>query len=690
MPRQLLWVFFFFVFFFNSISPSSSVPFLAAHNITLFGDAYFRNNSISLTQDLNCFSPPPSSSSSSFGIGRAFYVDPIRFLDSSTNATVSFSCRFSFTIISSPVCSSGDGIAFLITSNVGSFSLSDGYMGLPEQASNDQDSFFAVEFDTSFDPSLGDINANHIGLDINTIRSSASVDVFSKGFDLKSGKEMTSWIQYRDSEKMIRVWVGNSQVRPSSPLLVAPIDFSMQFKQFMYVGFSASNRRGSAVHVVDHWRFKTFGFLPSLTPMDTVEEGDCLICSPEDSSIENSHSNDHHMDKRVRELALGFGGLAAFAVSVFAVLVIVCFCMIRKRRLDSRCNEGQICKFQGNKVPKRLSLTQIKSATRGFNHNRIIGEGASATVYEGSLPSGGTVAVKRFSQPTRISSLRNPFTNEFATMVGCLRHKHLVQLQGWCCEGNELLLVYEYMPNGSLDKILHKSTKARDSLTWEKRMNIVLGVASALIYLHEECERQIIHRDVKTCNIMLDAEFNAKLGDFGLAEVYEHSTLSTRDATLPAGTMGYLAPEYVYMGVPTVKTDVYSFGVVVLEVASGRKPVDDYGTPVADWVWDLWEKGKLIEAADPKLKGKFNKMEMEKLLMLGLVCVHPNYEKRPTVREAARILRGEAPLPLLPSRKPTVSIRSVLPEGSEEILNFGIDENHHVDDTPWLTPRTHF
>ena len=160
---------------------------------------------------------------------------------------------------------------------------------------------------------------------------------------------------------------------------------------------------------------------------------------------------------------------------------------------------------------------------------------------------------------------------------------------------------------------------------------------------------------------MLDADFTAKLGDFGLADVYDHSS-STRDATIPAGTMGYLAPEYVYSGVPTVKTDVYSFGVVVLEVATGRKPVEDDGTVVVDFVWGLWGKRKLIEAADPRLMGKFDEKEMERMLLVGLLCVHPDYEKRPRVREATRILKKEAPLPLLPTSKPRVRIRPICPD----------------------------
>lgn len=198
-------------------------------------------------------------------------------------------------------------------------------------------------------------------------------------------------------------------------------------------------------------------------------------------------------------------------------------------RYERRGNGGQTY----SKVPKRLSLAQIKTATMGFNQNRIVGEGASATVYRGSLPSGLAVAVKRFNRSSEIEySRRNPFTTEFSTVVGHLRHKNLVQLQGWCCEGSELVLVYEYLPNRSLEKILHKNSSSPSCLTWKRSRSIVLGVASALTYLHEECERQILHRDVKACNIMLDADLTSKLGDFGLAEVYEHSS-NTREA---AGT----------------------------------------------------------------------------------------------------------------------------------------------------------
>ena len=689
----LIWVVF-LIFFFNLNFPSFSHPFSPENNrnITLFGDAFFQNTSISLTQELtSCLSSSPSSSSSSssiYGVGGAFYATPIRFLDSETNATASFSSAFSFSIAPSPLCSSGDGIAFLIAPNADSFSSAKGHIGLPRPAFDFQDSFFAVEYDTSFDPLLGDINGNHIGIDVNTVVSVTSVDVVSRGVDLKSGKLIRTWVEYRDSMKMIRVWVGYSPVRPPNPVLVARIDLSKLLKEFMYVGFSGSNGQGSALHVVDKWRFKTFH--SSLVPMDTVEEGDCFICSSENSETDGSKYGFLHGKKlKVGEMVLGLGGLTAFVFSILAIVSVICFIRIKKRKLVAKTRmESLASRIQRNKVPARLSLEEIKSATMGFDRNRIVGEGASATVYKGCLPYGGEVAVKRFQRVNGIDCLCNPFTTEFATMIGCLKHKNLIQLQGWCCEGSELVLVYEYMSNGSLDKILHKKTNSAIVLSWKQRLNIVLGVASALAYLHEECERQIIHRDVKTCNIMLDTQFNAKLGDFGLAEVYDHSSL-TRNATIPAGTMGYLAPEYVYSGVPTTKTDVYSFGVVVLELVTGRKPVDEHGTALVDWTWDLWQKGKLIEAADLRLKGKVNVEEMERMLIVGLACVHPNHVKRPTINEAARILKGEVPLPLLPARKPKLRLRPVLPDYSEETPSFD-GERASPDDPPYFTPRSNF
>ncbi|GAU32309.1 hypothetical protein TSUD_43500 [Trifolium subterraneum] len=505
-------------------------------------------------------------------------------------------------------------------------------MGLPN---SDKDSYFGVEFDTSYDPSLGDINGNHVGIDVNSVVSFASVDVLSRGVDLKSGKIINAWIEYRDDMKMVRVWVGYSSTRPLTPILASLIDLSEIFKEFMHVGFSASNGKGSSIHFVHHWQFKTLSYSHSVSPIDDVEEGDCFLCYSSDSKASKKNGGNLRR-KNYGEIALGISGITAFVVSAMALAVMLCVILKRKKGgVIRKISEGQSCRFQTNKVPVRLSLSEITSATMGFNRDRLVGEGASAKVYKGSLPFGGDVAVKRFEKVDDLDRLHNPFATEFATMVGCLRHKNLVQLKGWCCEGNELVLVYEYLPNGSLDKVLHRNSSSSVVLSWNQRVNIILGVAAALTYLHEECERQIIHRDVKTCNIMLDSDFNAKL------------------------------------------------------VATGRKPVGEDGTLVGDYVWNLWKKNRLIDAADPKLMGNFDVIEMERMLLVGLVCVHPDYEKRPRVKDAARMIKKEVPLPLLPTTKPRVRIRPICCNDSPESQKF-VDDWVSNDEAPYLTPRSQF
>ncbi|KAG2241992.1 hypothetical protein Bca52824_096165 [Brassica carinata] len=621
-PSPPFLLFFYLILLLTQDFPAFSLRFSPSQpNLTLYGDAFFRGHTISLTQQQPCFPTPSPPNCSSSGLGRALYVYPIKFLEPSTNTTASFSCRFSFTIIASPSCPFGDGFAFLITSNADSFAFSNGFLGLPDPGVDPHGSFIAVEFDTSFDPIHGDINDNHVGIDVNSIVSVASVDAISRGIDLKSGREMMVWIEYSDVLKLIRVWVGYSRVKPKSPVLSARIDLAGKFKEYMHVGFSASNALGSAFHIVERWKFRTFGSHP-----DAVQEDDdWLVC------FENPRTNHRYgLDVRVSVVGLRipFWSLLPGLATIVVLTAFIAYSLIRGKK-RTVCEGGGL-----NRVPGRLSLAEIKSATSGFNESTIVGHGASATVYRGSIPTVGSVAVKRFDRAHWPQCNRNPFTTEFTTMTGYLRHKNLVQFQGWCSEGTETALVFEYLPNGSLSDFLHKKPSSDPSeefivLSWKQRVNIILGVASALTYLHEECERQIIHRDVKTCNIMLDAEFNAKLGDFGLAEVYEHSSmLAGRNATLPAG--------------------------------------------------------KVLDGVDVMLKEEFDAEEMERVLMVGMVCSHPDCDKRPRVKEAVRIIRGEAPLPVLPARRPLLRIQLTM--DAEEM----IADSLGGEELPWMTPKSHF
>ncbi|KAL2460365.1 L-type lectin-domain containing receptor kinase IX.1 [Abeliophyllum distichum] len=301
-----------------------------------------------------------------------------------------------------------------------------------------------------------------------------------------------------------------------------------------------------------------------------------------------------------------------------------------------------------NKTGLMIGLA-VGGVTNNFSQHEKLGEGGFGGVYKGFLREiNSYIAVKRVSSGSQQGI--KEYTSE-VKIISRLRHKNLVQLLGWCHEKKELLLVYEFMPNGSLDFHLFKG---KNSLTWTTRFKVAQGLASALLYLHEEWEQCVVHRDIKSSNVMLDSNFNAKLGDFGFARLVDHEKGS--QTTVLTGTMGYMAHECVITGRASKETNVYSFGVVALEIACGRKPIDPKAQEgrvnLVEWVWSLYGTGKLLEAADLKLDSVFNTQEMEYLMIVGLWCAHPDSDLRPSIRQAILVLKFEAPLPLLPLRMP--------------------------------------
>jgi serine/threonine protein kinase len=319
--------------------------------------------------------------------------------------------------------------------------------------------------------------------------------------------------------------------------------------------------------------------------------------------------------------------------------------------------------------PKEFSYKELKLATRGFHSSRIIGRGAFGNVYKALFNSSGTLAAVKRSKHSHEG--KTEFLAELS-IIACLRHKNLIPLLGWCVEKGEVLLVYEFMPYGSLDRMLYEEgSELGIFLNWAHRQKIAVGLASSLTYLHHECEQQVIHRDIKTSNIMLDGNLNARLGDFGLARLMEHD--KSPASTLTAGTMGYLAPEYLHYGKATEKTDVFSYGVVILELVCGkrpieREPVSQKMVNLVDWVWGLYGEGNIIEAADPRLNGEFEE-EMRKLLLVGLSCANPDSTGRPTMRRVLQILNGEAEPIAVPRKKPSLTFSCGLALTLEDIFS---------------------
>ncbi|KAG6407126.1 hypothetical protein SASPL_130109 [Salvia splendens] len=284
-----------------------------------------------------------------------------------------------------------------------------------------------------------------------------------------------------------------------------------------------------------------------------------------------------------------------------------------------------------------FTLRDLEIATSRFSAENIIGEGGYGVVYRGKLANGSEVAVKKLLN--NLGQAEKEFRVEVEA-IGHVRHKNLVRLLGYCIEGVQRMLVYEYVNNGNLEQWLHGAMRQHGSLTWEARMKVLLGTAKALAYLHEAIEPKVVHRDIKSSNILITGEFNAKVSDFGLAKLLDsgESHITTR----VMGTFGYVAPEYANTGLLNEKSDVYSFGVLLLEAVTGRDPVD-YARPanevnLVEWLKMMVGNRRAEEVVDPILEVKPTTRALKRALLVALRCVDPESEKRPKMSQVVRML----------------------------------------------------
>ncbi|KAL4627288.1 hypothetical protein ACB092_05G156900 [Castanea dentata] len=307
------------------------------------------------------------------------------------------------------------------------------------------------------------------------------------------------------------------------------------------------------------------------------------------------------------------------------------------------CMRGRISRekeFRGLDLQTGFfTYKQIKAATNNFNAANKIGEGGFGSVYKGILLDGTTIAVKQLSSKSKQGS------REFVTEIGMvsgLQHPNLVRLFGCCIEREQLLLVYEYMENNSLARALFGPAGGRLKLDWPTRQKICAGIARGLAFIHEESTLKIVHRDIKSTNILLDGDLNPKISDFGLAKLYEEE--NTHISTRIAGTIGYMAPEYALWGVLTYKADVYSFGVVALEIISGKNNMkyrpNENCVCLLDWAMVLQQKGNLMELVDPELGSEFSKEEAIIMTKVALLCINPSPTLRPTMTAVVSMLEG--------------------------------------------------
>ncbi|KAL4342826.1 hypothetical protein AHAS_Ahas11G0017200 [Arachis hypogaea] len=287
-----------------------------------------------------------------------------------------------------------------------------------------------------------------------------------------------------------------------------------------------------------------------------------------------------------------------------------------------------------------FTLRDLELATNRFSAENVIGEGGYGVVYRGRLINGSEVAVKRLLN--NLGQAEKEFRVEVEA-IGHVRHKNLVRLLGYCIEGVHRLLVYEYVNNGNLEQWLHGAMSQHGILTWEARMKVILGTAKALAYLHEAIEPKVVHRDIKSSNILIDSEFNAKVSDFGLAKLLDsgESHITTR----VMGTFGYVAPEYANTGMLNERSDIYSFGVVLLEVVTGRDPVDYSRSAnevnLVEWLKIMVGTRRAEEVVDSSLEVKPSMRVLKRALLVALRCVDPDADKRPKMSQVVRMLEAD-------------------------------------------------
>ncbi|KAH6813508.1 BRI1-associated receptor kinase [Perilla frutescens var. frutescens] len=338
------------------------------------------------------------------------------------------------------------------------------------------------------------------------------------------------------------------------------------------------------------------------------------------------------------------GGVAAAAAFLFAVPAIA-LAWYRRRKPqdhffdvpaeeDPEVHLGQL---------KRFSLRELQVATDNFSNKNILGRGGFGKVYKGRLADGSLVAVKRLKEE-RTQGGELQFQTE-VEMISMAVHRNLLRLRGFCMTTTERLLVYPYMANGSVASCLRERSESQPPLDWPTRRLISLGAARGLAYLHDHCDPKIIHRDVKAANILLDEEFEAVVGDFGLAKLMDYK--DTHVTTAVRGTIGHIAPEYLSTGKSSEKTDVFGYGVMLLELITGQRAFDlarlanDDDVMLLDWVKGLLKDRKLETLVDKDIEGQYIDEEVEALIQVALLCTQSSPMERPKMSEVVRMLEGD-------------------------------------------------
>ncbi|BFG23629.1 hypothetical protein CerSpe_099030 [Prunus speciosa] len=567
--------------------------------------------------------------------GRALYSSPIRLLDPHTQSPASFQTTFSFQFHNASSSSSsnfsanssdhgGSGLTFIIVPDEFTIGRPGPWLGMLNDACQDDYKAIAVEFDTRLNPEFGDPNDNHVGINLGTIVSTKTINASDVGVFLNDGSVHRAWIGYDGSRRWMEIHLGSDGGSNDSPALKpifsGPLDLSPFLNEYMFVGFSASTGNHTQIHSVLSWNFSSTSQAFLWTP-----------------SVETCESNIIVHGRAGTTSAEPPGTFLIFVAVLVLVLAVVLSLYYNSRRKSTEISDTSIVlpeKKQRPRPPNKprcFTISELSLATQSFSEYEFLGSGSRGVYYRGKLLNGCQVAVKRFSSQFLHSQGfdRRRLLKEIKG-ISQVRHPNLVPIRGWCQDQKETMVVYEFFPNGSLDKWLF----GVGVLPWTRRFKVVKDVAEALSFLHSN---QLSHKNLKTTSVFLDISFRAVLGDFGFVLCGAESKR--------------------FESAVSQSADVFEFGLFVLEVVGGRQRLEaELGQLeeryLLDFAWRMHEIDEMARVVDRRMGTVINLEQAIRVMQIGLLCTLNVTKGRPCMEQVVEFLCMERPIPELPPSRP--------------------------------------
>ncbi|KAK9093685.1 hypothetical protein Scep_025154 [Stephania cephalantha] len=560
--------------------------------------------------------------------GRALFSSPVRLLDPLSQSPASFHTTFSFQFTNGNAANAaiegggGSGLTFIIVPDEFTVGRPGPWLAMMNDACDHNYKAMAIEFDTRMNTEFGDPSDNHVGINLGTIVSKTTANASDVGVSLRDGSVHRAWISYDGDRKWIDIHLGNAGSSREKPLVSAQLDLSPYLNEYMFVGFSASTGNHTQIHHVFDWNFSSTSRANLRVP-----------------SMETCENNLISFGSNNKPPQMAFMIFIAVVVLFLAALLTLYY-NGKRRRVDKSVLMPEMLNLSEKKhrprppnKPRRFTVAELAAATRGFSEGEILSsDSVRGVLYRGMLGNGSQVAVNRLS--TRFLSSNRVDRRRVVREVGAatrVRHPNLAGLRGWCCDNKEVIVVYDYYQNGSLDRWLF----GLGVLPWTRRAKVVRDIAEALSFLHS---KKLAHKNVKTSSIFLDVTFRAILGDFQFGCLPVESGRVDSDSS--------------------VKTDVFEFGIVLLEIVAGRSRNSGSDSDKVEeidlmkFAWSMHEKGELLNVVDPRIGAAFNPDQAVRILKVGLLCTVSDVKSRPSMDEVVRFLSLESPVPDPPPGRP--------------------------------------